>query len=290
MKTATKRVPLERVFRRQSNLTPLVIVDFRVCLFAILNQAGNVGVDLSIIPDWAKANWALRLNRGPDMLPLTDYRIIVVDDSYLPDVGYWRHQQKADYKGNRPKTREPLYHQIKDIGLELISQFGLPFYSEPLFEADDWAGLCYRIKRDAVAGSTLAEREMFLSTVDLDWAQLVDDSLRILWANTGPWPSRLKNEAEVREYFYRKNKIRIRHPREVAKLKSIVGDSGDNLKSGDDVALFDLVSEHPEYQISDKLKGRLAADLANPEPNNKKQNVDIALRWLISQNLPICST
>lgn len=283
----TVRVPLERVFRRQSQITPLVIIDFRVHLFAILNQSKEIPEEF--FSDWVKANWAVRLNRGPDMLPRDQYRIIVVDDSLKEDVGYWRHVEKTDYKGNRPKERDEQYHLIKDIGLALINQFQLPFYSEPLFEADDWAGLCYRLKKDSQPDSVLAQREMFLSTVDLDWSQLVDDSLRILWANTGPWPSRLKNEAEVRHYFYKKNKIRIKHPSEVAKLKSVVGDSGDNLKGGDDICLFDLIDENPRYQISGHLKALLRADLENPQPNNKLDNLDIATRWLIQNQLPICS-
>lgn len=281
------RVPLERVFRRQSDITPLVIIDFRVHLFAILNQAADVPANM--LNNWAKANWAVRLNRGPDMLPPGPYRVIVVDDSYQQDVGYWRHIKKTEYKGNRPKERDEQYHQIKDIGLALIHQFGLPFYSEPLFEADDWAGLTYRLKRDSLPESILGQREMFLSTVDLDWSQLVDDKLRILWANTGPWPSRLKNEAEVRHYYYKKNKMRISHPSEVAKLKSVVGDSGDNLVGGDDISLFDLISEHPTYQISGHLKAMLRADLEAEAPNNKLDNLDIALRWLINKQLPICS-
>jgi len=165
----------------------------------------------------------------------------------------------------------------------------LPFYTEPLYEADDWAGLIHRTKKAAEPGSLLATRELYYSTVDSDWLQLVDDATRQLWANTGPWASRLKNEAETRAYILNKMGYRISHPSEIARAKQVTGDAADNLAAGSSLHLFDLTNPCPDYDLAlTEHYSKLVADLSSPEPNTDAKALTKAERWLSLEGLPIC--
>lgn len=321
-KKLTQRVSLEQVYRHKQPVqhgVPLCILDFRVAVHAILQRAlefaERVGVDLPLTepdengkqwhdtdslvdhdlwPDWVRASWAIRLNRGPDMLPRCPYRVIVVDDSKLQlDDGrtvYWRGLVFPAYKAGRSTeaARDNCYKSIRDIGHALITELGLPFYSKVLYEADDWAGLCYRLKLAAEKTSLLWTREMFLSTVDSDWLQLVDDSASILWANTGPWASRLKNEAETRAYVLKRMGLRIEKPSEIASVKQRQGDDADNLPAGSDLELFDLCNANADYDLSTSPEAvDLLADLTNPASNNVHKHLLKAVQWCSSHGLPL---
>lgn len=309
------RIPLESIYKFKSNTVPLNVVDFRVALHCILGTVTQFGqaVGLTLKTNateqeyecfteqvvandlwlgYIRATWAMRLMRGPDMLPRSDYRLIVVDDSkkQIDDdkFVYWRHFFAPEYKGTRTKSAISAYDSIRDVGMALCKELCLPFYSEELYEADDWAGLIYRIKRQAEPNSTLADRELFYSTVDSDWLQLVDDASKQLWANTGPWPSRLKNEAETRAYVLKRMGKAISHPREIAKVKQETGDSADNLAVGSKLFLFDLCNPCPEYDLSKTVHyQRLVNDLNNSEANTKAKVLTQAATWLNANGLPI---
>jgi hypothetical protein len=71
-----------------------VIVDFHVYLHDILRWFEEK-IENSFKPEvedkLLKGAWALKINRGPDMLPRHSYRIVVVADSRFSDTGnYWR--------------------------------------------------------------------------------------------------------------------------------------------------------------------------------------------------------
>jgi hypothetical protein len=321
-KPALRKVSLESVFRPKCQLVhgvPLVIFDFRVHVHAILQRvlefAERAGIDLPLTepdadgkqwpdtdllvlhdlwPGWVRASWSIRLNRGPDMLPRCTYRVIVVDDSKLQlDDGrsvYWRGLVYQEYKAGRSAEalRDNCYKSIRDIGHALVAELGLPFYSKTLYEADDWAGLCYRLKLSAEKDSLLWRREMLLSTVDSDWLQLVNDEAGILWANTGPWQSRLKNEAETRAYVHKRMGLRIAKPSEIASVKQRQGDTADNLPAGSDLSLFDLCGANPDYYLDDMPDAaRLLADMSSPDSNTEHRHLHKSVQWCNSHGLPI---
>lgn len=350
--TKTVKVNLEQVWRprKPSEVgVPLCVIDFRVALHGILSlsyefaslqgiardvtQADDGWGDYcaaivanDLWADWVRASWAIKLNRGPDMLPRTSYRVIVVDDNKL-DNQYWRsvvvdeYKSRAaagdssaetlaavarhtnsegnfvTYKGSRSAedSRDSCYHSIKTIGHALVRELAFPFYSEPLYEADDWAGLIHRLKLRAFVESPeslLATRELYYSTVDSDWLQLVDDASRQYWANTGPWPSRLKNEAEARAYVLKRMGVRIDKPSEIALVKQQQGDTADDLPAGSDLSLFDLTKPNSEYDLALAclLETRqLIEDLSSPEANTKHTNLVKAVQWCCSKGLPVAA-
>ena len=223
------------------------------------------------------------------MLPRAKYKVIVLDDSKQDGV-YWRGIVFAGYKGTRTQesARDVCYQSIRDIGWALIKELNFPVYSEPLFEADDWAGLVYRLKTSADHDSLLWTRELYLSTVDSDWLQLVDDDASILWANTGPWPSRLKNESETRQYVLKRMGLRITKPREIALVKQRQGDDADELPAGSDLSLFDLCSVNEKYNIDTLPQAAdLLKHLSDPEPNTSHTHLHKAVAWCNANGLPI---
>ena len=324
-KPKANKVPLEKVWRPADPSlagVPLVVVDFRVALHAILLKTAELGAALALpqptkleddeanaaalaeweltlldhesTSDWLKANWFLRLHRGPDMLPQADYRVIVVDDCKIEGVGYWRNHVLPEYKGNRSRVRSALYKATRDAGYAVAEKSGFTVFSQEGYEADDWAGAIHRLKLKACRlspESLLATRECYYSTVDTDWLAVVDDASRQYWANTGPWQSRLKNEAEVKAYWLKKWGQHISHPRELAASKVLVGDLGDNLVVGSDEALFELTKANEVYNI-DKVAeaSSLLSELSDPQANNRRKQggVQEALRWLTANGLPVC--
>lgn len=319
---ARPRVALERVYKPKdpvANGIPIYIIDFRVALHAILPTVDQFAeasgiVAFSCDPDlpdearsdlyftWSdnvtqhsewqnylRAQWAVRLHRGPDMLPRASYRVVVVDDNKL-NGQYWRHIDEPAYKGTRTKDKDRgiVYGQIRDAGHALVAEFGLPMYTQPLYEADDWAGVIHRAKLNASPGSLAYTRELYYGTVDSDWLQLVHDETRQLWANTGPWPSRLKNECETRAYILKREGQTITSPSEIALVKQRCGDSADNLQIGSALHLFDLVNPNPLYDLASTEGGLLlAAELDNPEANSRPDVLSKAARWLSSRWYPI---
>jgi hypothetical protein len=317
------RVPLEKVWRPSNPAecgVPLAIVDFRVALHSILHRCAELGSALGLpqparaedeaenaellaawesellakpdVGDWLKANWCLRLNRGPDMLPIADYRVVVVDDCKIEGVGYWRNLLLPEYKGNRNPVRSLLYKAVRDSGYDMALKLKLPLFSHEGYEADDWAGAVHRLKLAACASdpqSLLATRECYYITVDTDWLAVVDDASRQYWANTGPWQSRLKNEAEVKAYWLKKWGQRIGHPRDLAASKVLVGDIGDNLAVGSDESLFELTKANEAHNI-DKLPAiaALLIELSSPDCNCNRQVYRQSMQWLCSKGLPVC--
>jgi hypothetical protein len=224
-----------------------------------------------------KALWALRINRGPDMLPRHDYRIVVVSDKRFEDKGaYWRGVEimkdermevvweeycesrginqgdtATSYKGNR-RQKDDNFYEIVEIGWDYATTY-FPCFKEEGYEADDWAGAIYRISRDSKG--VCRDRQILLSTIDRDWSQLVDESHKVYWANTRyPGPKeriqeRLAGEDQVLLHTEIKLKTEIKNPRELAFAKQEIGDLGDNLPAGSPLEYFDLCEPHPKYKI-----------------------------------------
>jgi hypothetical protein len=278
----TDRPKLETYFKLDNNPTPLVVVDFHVYLWDVLRWfeekiegSFNTGVEDKLI----KGAWALKVNRGPDMLPRHTYRIVVVADSRFRDTGnYWRDRYMTEsavvqeawqsyaekegkelseiptnYKGTRGEKTGNFW-RVFDIGWKYCNEY-FPVFSQEGFEADDIAGAIYRVSRDGGPDSVARKRQIFLSTLDRDWSQLVDEDHRVYFANTRHcWPNekiqeRLVGNQGVIEHTLHKMGYNLDHPKNLADWKVKHGDMGDNLPPGSPKCLFDLCQPHTEYVI-----------------------------------------
>jgi hypothetical protein len=110
-------------------------------------------------------------------------------------------------RGGRP-DKPSLFPIVLDEGFKYVKSPGssFHFFDKKYYEADDIAGKIARIQRTDPA----LDRYVLLSTVDGDWQGLVSDEHKIVWCNTGPWLPRIRCEAEVCDYYLRKEKLDIK--------------------------------------------------------------------------------
>jgi hypothetical protein len=309
----TDRPKLETYFKLDTNPTPLVVVDFHVYLWDVLRWfeekiegSFNTRVEDKLI----KGAWALKVNRGPDMLPRHTYRIVVVADSRFQDTGnYWRDRYMTEstvvqeawqsyaekegkelseiptnYKGTRGEKTGNFW-RVFDIGWKYCNEY-FPVFSQEGFEADDIAGAIYRVSRDGGPDSVARKRQIFLSTLDRDWSQLVDEDHRVYFANTRHcWPNekiqeRLVGNQGVVEHTLHKMGFDLDHPKNLADWKVKHGDMGDNLPPGSPKCLFDLCEPHTEYVIEKVAPWYedLVKCLEVNKPNDRPDHFDQTLR------------
>ena len=309
----TDRPKLETIFKLDNNPTPLVVVDFHVYLHDVLRWfedkiegSFNAEVEDKLI----KGAWALKVNRGPDMLPRHTYRIVVVADSRFQDTGnYWRDRYMTEspivqqawqnyaekerkdlseiptnYKGTR-KEKTDNFWRVFDIGWKYANEY-FPVFSQEGFEADDIAGAIYRISRDGGPDSVAKKRQIFLSTIDRDWSQLVDEEHKVYFANTRHcFPNekiqeRLVGNQGVIDHTLHKMGFELDHPKNLADWKVLHGDLGDNLPPGSPKCLFDLCEPHTELIIEKVAPwyNDLVECLEENKPNDRPDHFDITLR------------
>lgn len=272
---------------------PLVVIDFRVYAHQVHSftesALGIVGDDEAKLRTVVRALWAYRLNRGIDSLPVRDFTAIVVDDSkgQFPGTevfGYWRSLECSrlglpEYKGGRP-AKPSLFPIILDEGFKYVRAEGssFHFFDKLYYEADDIAGKIARIQRTDPA----LDRYVLLSTVDGDWQGLVSDEHKVVWCNTGPWIPRIRCEAEVCDYYLRKEKLNIKTARETYTVKVEVGDAGDNLLPGTPLRMFDLYDEDEVWGWTPDEEATLRGIIADTKPSNRRDHLTNAGRFLKS--------
>jgi hypothetical protein len=309
----------EQSFELEKDPAPLVVVDFMVYAWSIFNLIEEIQHLFSpeLIKKVIKALWAVKINRGPDMLPHHDYRIVVVSDKRFERFrSYWRGVEinrdermeivweeycegkgtdvngvSTNYKGNR-REKDDNFYQVVEIGWEYATTY-FPCFKEEGFEADDWAGAIYRISKDS--RGVCHDRQILLSTIDRDWSQLVDESHKIFWANTRyPGPKekiqeRLAGEDQVLLHTQMKLGVEIEGPRYLAHAKQEQGDLGDNLPPGSPLEYFDLCEAHPKYKIEklDQYEA-LVRSLNETSPNIQPDHFEKAKSVLgkIGVNIP----
>jgi len=310
------RPKLETIFKLEHNPSPLVVVDFHVYLHDVLRWfedkiegSFNPGVEDKLI----KGAWALKVNRGPDMISQHKNRIVVVADSRFADTGnYWRDRfmrtsaevQTAwltyaekegkslteiptHYKGTRGEKTDNFW-RVFNIGWEYAHKY-FPTFSQEGFEADDIAGAIYRLSRDSGDDSVVRKRQIFLSTLDRDWSQLVDEEHKIYFANTrAPFPNekiqeRLVGNQGVIEHTKHRMGFDLDHPRNLADWKVKHGDMGDNLPPGSPKCLFDLCEPHTEFVIETVAPwyNELVECVNNSEPNSRVDHFDQTLKEFV---------
>ncbi|NDB65943.1 MAG: hypothetical protein EB168_09805 [Euryarchaeota archaeon] len=296
----------EDAFRLDRTPAPLVINDFMVTVwnvFSFINDYRHL-YSPEVLDKVTKAAWAIKLNRGPDMLPMHDYRVVVVSDKRFEASGtYWRgvevlkderieacweeyceakgldiKETEIGYKGNR-RDRDDDFYRVLDIGWEYATKY-FPCYKQEGYEADDWAGALYREVRDGT-NKTLRKRQKLLNTIDRDWSGLVDEKMNIWWANTRyPGPreriqERLAGEDQVILHTKMKMGYDIEHPLEIFAAKAEAGELGDNLPPGAPIEYIDLSEYHPKYKLEncDQWES-FCKDVSNPKPNIYRSHYD----------------
>lgn len=287
---------------------PLVVFDFMVAAWGVYGFIQDIQHLYSpeLLQKITKALWAIKINRGPDMLPQHDYNVLVVSDKRYEDRGaYWRgveilkdermevvweeyceakgvdHRTVATtYKGNRRDKNDDFY-DVVEIGWEYATKY-FPCFKEEGYEADDWAGAAFRVSRDT--RGVCHDRQVLLSTIDRDWSMLVDESHRVYWANTRyPGPKeriqeRLAGEDQVLLHTQIKLGEDISHPRELAAAKQLQGDLGDNLPPGSPIEYFDLCEAHPRYRVESLPDYPAFVEACNdPAPNVRHEHLQKAL-------------
>lgn len=302
----------EHRFKLDKDPAPLVINDFMVTcwnVFGYLNDIRHL-YSPEFLDKITKAIWAVKLNRGPDMLPLHDYRVIVVSDKRFEDSGtYWRgvevlkderieacweeycekkgldiDKTPTGYKGNR-RDKDDDFFRVHEIGWEYAKKY-FPSYKKEGYEADDWAGALYREVRDGV-DPVLRKRQKLLYTIDRDWSGLVDESMNIWWANTRyPGPreriqERLAGEDQVILHTEMKLGFDIRHPIEIFAAKAEAGELGDNLPPGAPIEYIDLSQHHPKYKLeNDPQWDDFCRDIRDPKPNVQIDHYNQSMKML----------
>ena len=305
------RPKLEQTIVLESNPVPLVVWDFNVAVFHVINWYSKISGSFKkeVEEKLVKGAFALHINRGPDMLPRHTYRMLFVADKRFSDSdNYWRNnvmqtcpvvQQawvnhaeqegvpveslKTHYKGTRGEKTEEFWF-VYNICRDYAKTY-FPFFEAEGYEADDFAGAIYRLSRDSNKKTIVRKRQIFLATLDRDWSMCVDEAHKIYFANTR-YPranekiqERLVGNAGVIEHTQYKLGHEISHPSELSAKKSLESDMGDNLPKGTPVELFDLCEPHPEYNIDKHPIWESLKECCNdPKANDRPDHLEQTLR------------
>lgn len=267
---------LDDVYEHKYELPPIVAIDLRVQIFLILHKLAKY--DSYNEPDDVLAYWSKIINNPLPWLPKrhpAGYRVCLLDDYKNDEGDYWRNGFYADYKKGRPPKSEG-YNLAHAVITDYLSQdyCPIPVFKQETFEADDFAGCLFREKQGD-------ERTLFLSTVDTDWLQLVDDNRDILWANCRHNAPRLRSEYEVHNYFASQG-YSVFFPEEVIENKHQFGDKTDNYGPGTTKAIIDL--RNPPVQ-PDPTEVRKF--LAGTEANTCDEHIRRANIWLAKRGIGI---
>ncbi len=302
----------EKTFKLDKEPAPLVVLDFMVAtwdVFSFLEPYYNL-YSTSLMEKVIKACWAMKINRGPDMLPKHDYTIVVVSDKRFENSKmYWRGVEvnrdervellweeycekrgksideiSLKYKGNRTTERNDKFYQVVEIGWQYATEY-FPSFKQEGYEADDWAGAIYRLSKYKLG--VCRDRQILLSTVDRDWSGLVDESCNIYWANTRKprekeaIQERLAGEDQVILHTKMKMKKDISHPLEIFQAKHEYGELGDNLPPGAPIEYIDLSIPHPKYNIESLPQyPDLVQRVNDPNPNMRWDHYESANKAL----------
>jgi DNA polymerase-1 len=122
----------------------------------------------------------------------------------------FRDEMYAEYKANRPPMPEDLRDQVEPL-IAAVRAMGLPLLRIEGVEADDVIGtLCRRCREEG--------RNVLVSTVDKDMAQLVSDSVTLVNTMSG----------QVLDRDGVKQKFDV-FPEQIIDYLALVGDSSDNI-------------------------------------------------------------
>lgn len=294
--------------------SPLLVIDYNVMCFAVLNwyQSKIEGFfDKDVERKLVRGAWALFVNRGPQYMPRHNYRIVFAADYRSKKTSnYWRndfmeqstqvkeawvnHAEKTgvelsslqtNYKGTRSDKTDSFWF-VYNEGLDYCRTY-FPWFWIESFEADDVVSCICRVSRNSVPSDVIKQRQILIHTVDKDWIQLVDDENKILFSDSRfvrpneKIQNQLHDEYHVRAWVEHKMKTTVTHPREIADHKARLSDMCDNLPAGSPVELFDLIypNNDPRWNIDEFLiTDDFMADLNDPEGNTRSDHYEQAIR------------
>lgn len=127
----------------------------------------------------------------------------------------FRHLQFEQYKANRQAMPEEIRESIPHIK-NIIQAMNIPILCKEGYEADDVIGT---LAKKAV----LKGYEIFMVTPDKDYAQLVEENIKMLKLSRGANPNEIWGVEEVLQRF------EITTPTQVIDILGLWGDSSDNI-------------------------------------------------------------
>lgn len=166
----------------------------------------------------------------------------------------FRHEMFKEYKANREEMPEDLRKSIPYIR-KIIEAFNIPIIEKKGFEADDVIGtLAKKAKKEKF--------DTFMMTPDKDYAQLVEDQIRMYK------PAKQGGAAEVWGPEEVKKNFGIEQPEQVIDILGLMGDSSDNIPGCPGIGpktAEKLIAEFGNidgiYENIDKLKGKQKENL-----------------------------
>ncbi len=127
----------------------------------------------------------------------------------------FRHIQYEQYKANRQAMPEEIREAIPIIK-DIIKAMNIPILCKEGYEADDVIGT---LSKKAVAKGY----EVFMVTPDKDYAQLVEENIKMIRLGRGANPNEIWGVDEVLQRF------EITNPLQVIDILGLWGDSSDNI-------------------------------------------------------------
>ena len=164
----------------------------------------------------------------------------------------FRHEKYADYKGTRKPTPEELKSQFP-ILKNLLTKMNVMVIEEDGLEADDLIGSL----------SKKYNVENIIVTADRDSFQLINDHTTVMFPKKGITETIMYDEAKLKEEYGIS-------PKQIIDLKSLMGDSSDNIPGvagvGEKTALS-LLEKYETldgiYNNIDSITGKLQEKLIN---------------------------
>ena len=166
----------------------------------------------------------------------------------------FRHEMYKEYKANREEMPEDLRKSIPYIR-KIIEAFNIPIIEKEGFEADDVIGtLAQKAKPEGF--------NTFMMTPDKDYAQLVEDNVRMYK------PAKQGGAAEVWGPEEVKKKFGIESTEQVIDILGLMGDSSDNIPGCPGIGpktAEKLIAKYGSidgiYENIDELKGKQKENL-----------------------------
>ena len=173
-----------------------------------------------------------------------------------PPTPTFRHEMFPDYKAQRPPMPEDLKASVTYVR-QIIEAFNIPIMQVDGFEAYDVIGTMANIA--ATKGFSVV-----MMTPDKDFAQLVDENIRIMR------PRRSGKDAEMIGLEEIQKEFLVEKPGQVIDVLALWGDAADNIPGAPGIGektAKKLISEYGSidalYENLDKLKPKQKENLVN---------------------------
>lgn len=189
----------------------------------------------------------------------------------------FRHKEFAEYKSNRQATPDEI-RQMEPYIRKIIAAMHIPMISSEGYEADDVIGTLAK-------QAAKQDFEVFMVTPDKDYAQLVEEHIKILKLG------RMGSEAEVWGVDEVLQKFEIEHPRQVIDILGLWGDSSDNIPGvptvGEKKAKALLKQFHSIEQAIERCDEIESKSLRNAISENKELALQSKFLATIALDVPV---